>query len=172
MAETGKKVEDVSSMYRTFMEHLQIDIYVWRQYYSLIRWEKRAVLTDRIANAKGDSRKLYFIVKNLTGTKKTNPLPDADSEQSLADSFSDYFLDKIDRIRKNFQCYPKFQLETNGTLLLTMETFHPVLESEVKEAIMSIDPKSCELDVAPAGLFRKILDKMLPFLTKFFNCFV
>lgn len=59
-----------------------------RIYYQLIKMEKRRVLSASIMATKYDTRKLYGIVKNLMGTRKQNPLPEALSHQELAESFS------------------------------------------------------------------------------------
>lgn len=36
--------------------------------------EKRLVISDKILNAKGDSKNLYGIISALTGTKAENPM--------------------------------------------------------------------------------------------------
>lgn len=52
-----------------------------------------------MVNAKGDSKKLYNLVSELTGTKSENPLPDSVADSKLADDFTDFFMNKIDKIR-------------------------------------------------------------------------
>ena len=46
------------------------------------------------------SKKIYALANSICGLVKQNPLPEATFEQAKADSFADYFLQKIVNIRE------------------------------------------------------------------------
>ena len=47
----------------------------------------------KLMNAKW--KKLYNLIKYLTGTTTSNPLPPSSREEELANDFVDYFMNKI-----------------------------------------------------------------------------
>jgi hypothetical protein len=56
-------------------------------------------LSEEVSNSKGDSKKLYALVSELTGTKSENPMPSGISDSTLSDNFAGYFMNKISKIR-------------------------------------------------------------------------
>ncbi|XP_060556715.1 uncharacterized protein LOC132717301 [Ruditapes philippinarum] len=70
--------------------------------------EKKLVISEKILNAKGDSKKLYGLISELTGTKAENPMPQSTNDGELAEKFADFFMDKIAKIRKSLQDFPSF----------------------------------------------------------------
>ena len=61
--------------------------------------------TQHIHNIKdnhNNPRQLYKIISSLIGQDNTNPLPDAQSSQDLAEQFSEFFLQKIETIWEKF----------------------------------------------------------------------
>ena len=68
---------------------------------------------------KGDTKKLYSLVRYLTGTKVQNPMPDNTGDEKLANDFADYFIEKIQKIWDDLgDDYPKFK--PKETLLLNL----------------------------------------------------
>ena len=51
----------------------------------------------------------------------------------------------------------------------SFDSFRSVTEKEVKEAILKMPKKSCELDPIPSSLFFSCLDELLPFVTDIIN---
>lgn len=71
--------------------------------------EKKNVLSEKMLSAKGNSKKLYNLVSELTGTKSVNPLLEYIADSKLAEDFADFFMDKIDKIRKSLKDFPNFK---------------------------------------------------------------
>ena len=65
--------------------------------HNIIYLAKKDHISELVAGCGNDSGKLYKLVNNLTGCKSECPLPNKDPE-SLAEEFSDFFLDKITTI--------------------------------------------------------------------------
>ncbi len=56
---------------------------------------KTEKLCDKVIECGQNSKKLYALVNSICGTLRQNPLPESTSEQVLAESFADFFLQKI-----------------------------------------------------------------------------
>ena len=65
-------------------------------YIRLLQLANRESINDLIKSFRGNARKIFNLVHNLTGTKQENPLPDDDN---LPDNFPSFFLEKITKIR-------------------------------------------------------------------------
>ena len=72
-----------------------------------------------VIDASRDTKKLYKIINNITGTKEDNPMPVGDSDTEIAQSFAEYFVEKIDKIRDKFECVPLYspQLKISPSLV-------------------------------------------------------
>ena len=126
------------------------------RYKNLISYLKQNVITTKIVKAEGNVKDLYSIVNNITEHTGSNPMPKKD-DQTLADEFADFFLEKIKKIRDMFIDSPN------------MIKFSMLTESHVKSVIMSMKTKSCELDPMPTHLLKSEIDVFLPSLTRLVN---
>ena len=68
----------------------------------MIKFNKRHTILTMINDNKNDIRKLYKIVCTHTGLDSKNPLQEATSDVELAEEFADFFLQKINMIRQEF----------------------------------------------------------------------
>ena len=59
---------------------------------------KKEKITVKVLKCDRDSKKLYDLVSNLTGTKVVNPLPEHNDSEQLANEFADFFMEKIRKI--------------------------------------------------------------------------
>ena len=112
-------------------------------------------------------KQLYSIVGRITGSAKSNPLPEGKSNVELAKEFTDFFLNKILTIRKQFEDISPYMPTTKDIPIL--QKFAPMSEKEVKEIIMSMKSRCCELDALPIFLLKRMIDACLPSITKIVN---
>ena len=56
------------------------------------------VISSKVAECKANVKSLYNLVNNITGGVKENPLPECKDDKCLADTFADYFIEKIQKI--------------------------------------------------------------------------
>ena len=63
-------------------------------------------------------KKLYSLVRYLTGTKVQNPIPDNTGDEKLANDFTDYFMEKSQKIQDDLDDYPKFKPQKTPLLHL------------------------------------------------------
>ena len=60
----------------------------------------------KIEECSHDTRKLFQLVNHLTGHKPDNPLLARGTKQELANEFTDFFIQKIIKIREELDDYP------------------------------------------------------------------
>ena len=77
-------------------------------YNRLLKFRKKQVISGMVIDAGRDTKKLYKIINNITGTKEDNPMPPGDSDMEIAQSFAEYFVEKIDKIRDKFEYVPPY----------------------------------------------------------------
>ncbi len=138
----------------------------------LMEQEKKDHWSTLITDAKGDQKKLFTIVRTLTGDSKSNPLPPHSSESDLANDFANFFSNKIHRIRS------VLDLEEPAPLSVQLENtvcphkfsgFSLVTEEEVSELIGKSPTKSCALDPLPTWLLKKCSGELVPVITQIIN---
>ena len=76
--------------------------------------------------AKGDMKQLYSIMSQITGSAKSNSLPEGKSNVEVAKEFTDFFLNKILTIRKQFEDISPYMPTTKDIPIL--QKFAPISE--------------------------------------------
>ena len=117
------------------------------------------MLSKRVNDIKGDTKALYKLMANLTGSTSLNPMPPGKFDTELADEFTGYFLQKISKIHELFQGTPAYNSEKGD--IPQLRRFTPMTESEVHKIINSMQSKSCELDVMPTPVLKILMRKCL-----------
>ena len=147
--------------WKAFVEHRNI-------YNAMIREEKLKSKSGKVEECKGDTRKLYSLVRYLTGTKVQNPMPSCTGDKKLANDFADYFIEKIQKIWDDLDANPKFKPTRNSTIT-PLKIFEPTTVDEVTTTIMGMKTKSCELDFLPTSLLKKTLPHVINTITNIIN---
>ena len=60
-------------------------------------------ISSKINDNKNKTRNLYKILKSLTKLKDDNPMPPTESTSDLPNTFADFFLNKIQKTKEQFQ---------------------------------------------------------------------
>ena len=63
---------------------------------------RRQFYTDSVDANKDDPKKLWKTLNNILHRKPESVLPDCKTDKSLAERFSEFFVDKISKIRLTF----------------------------------------------------------------------
>ena len=117
---------------------------------------------------------LCKLTRSLMGESSDVILPEHESSLDLAERFSDFFTDKISKIRQSIQ-----GLNNNTSNYMganephftgtPLTAFTPATEDEVRKVINKAPSKSCELDVIPTWLLKQCLEPLLPIITAIIN---
>jgi hypothetical protein len=100
---------------------------------------------EKIAGCNKDQKALFKLTKLLINKGKDRSLPTFTSEEILANSFADYFIDKIQVIN---QAFPPVRITSTVQTkdVPTITALSPVTEGELEKLIMAENSKSCALD--------------------------
>ena len=80
------------------------------KYTSALRRMKINFMNVSIIQHCGNSKYLYKVVSDLTGSKVDSPLPDTKLHDELAEAFTKFLVEKIQKIRDNLENIKKYQL--------------------------------------------------------------
>ena len=133
---------------------------------------KKTHFSNAINDASGDQKKLYNIIKSLTSVNHENPLPNHDSLLQLANDFGNFFIVKIETIRRNIDSITTeslLEMDHSPDCEIKFSSFKPLTEAEVRKLVMKSKPTTCDLDPIPSSLLKECIDIVLPVLTKMVN---
>ena len=138
------------------------------RYNHMLNYNKRNTICSHIQKIGKDAKSLNKYINKLTGTKDINPMPSNRNEQQLCEDFADYFLNKIQRIRTDLSEFPLYNPSEN-TGIPRFRSFAPMTSKQVQKIIMEMSSKSCEIDIIPTTILKKLLPKLLPVITHIVN---
>ena len=96
-------------------------------------------------------------------------LPSNISPESLPDQFNEFFVHKIEEIRRSFdpdRPIPTNPFEFSGT---AFAEFQLVTEDLVKTVVQEMPQKSCDLDLIPTSVPYDRLNEIIPIVTSIMN---
>ena len=136
----------------------------------LIVSTKTKYLSEMISEKETDQKELFKSVKSLLHAEKEVTYPEHHSKQELAEKFSDYFINKIQKIRDNFPSSGDHTTyESCDKPIPTFRTFALLSQEEVYKFIMKSPTKSSNLDPIPTDLLKKCIQSLLPPIKKIIN---
>ena len=139
-----------------------------KKYYLEIKLAKQTYHQQQFADC--DSKQLFKKFNKLC-TPNVTSLP-TDSDDKLAKRFSEFFSDKIQRIKKdlvNATGSDSSQFLDILTCESSFAEFSLVTEESVRDIIMKSPSSSCSLDPIPTWLLKKCVDELVPIITKIIN---
>ena len=135
-------------------------------YVRLLQMAKRDSINALIKSFNGDTKKIFNLVNNLTGTKQENPLP---AQTNLPDKFASFFLDKITKIRNGLDHIPPYKPQPYSNPITNLTDFNPLTDEDVYNLICRSSGKSCELDPIPGSLFKSTARILVPLIGNIIN---
>ena len=145
------------------------------EYNTLLYTLKTKDLTKKINENKGNSKALFKIVNSAINKKQDLPLPPHDDTKVLATEFSNFFENKIDKIRFQLDNErpkdgPNIQIpgppNFNGN---PMQHFAIMDKEEIRKIIRDMPPKHSKLDPVPTWIVKECIDEYLPIITEIIN---
>ena len=121
---------------------------------------------------KHNYKKIYGICSTLLGRSRELSLPICNSTKELANNFNTFFIDKMQRIRKELNDYKIQQRITSTSESIpemsilpddkALKGFRQVSIEETIKYIMKAPSKSCELDPVPIELLKEAIHEIAP----------
>jgi hypothetical protein len=118
----------------------------------LLNSAKVSFFNSEVDKCSGDQKRLFSIVNDLLHHKGTPALPSRESFQQLSDSFRNFFVTKIETIRKKIDsCDVATTVEMTkpSNCPCILDVFDPTTEAEIAKIIASSKNASCSLDPLP-----------------------
>jgi len=152
-------------------------IYTWfketrKDYYDEVENAKCIYYKEKVRKCDGNQRKLYNLVKEISGESMENPLPPHDEMQTLVNGFSTFFMQKIDKIRNQIDT---LTINTTPPPVTTsipppqLASFRQVSEAELSKLLRIMANKQCTLDPCPTYLVKECQNELLPCITRLIN---
>lgn len=136
----------------------------------LVTSKRTKYYSDLISNCEGDQRALFKIVSTVLDKRKSSgSLPQFENPEILANTFNDFYSDKVLQIRSkiplsNLAC--DYRQNFNGVVI---ESFTPTTVDELRLIIKNWEIKTCTLDPLPGSILKDILEDLLPYLCDLVN---
>ena len=137
---------------------------------SLISKAKSNFLTNLVTESSSNPRTLWKTLNSILHRNPSNSSPDTPDTQSLANSFLQFFSDKIERIRSKFS--PSDSPDPFLFPIIpppNLSNFNPSTFSEIRNLIFSSQNKQCELDSIPTFLLKLCFDELGPTIINIIN---
>ena len=140
----------------------------------LIDSSKSAYYTDLINNGSSEQKTLFRTVSNLLHTNTIIRYPSSPDPMSLANSFSDFFTQKIVKIRGDIEDELLIKNIENpipdaDSCPYEFHTFREVGKDEVLHLIQRVATKSCSLDPLPVVMLNHCFKDILPVVARIIN---
>jgi len=138
----------------------------------LVSQAKIAFYSSEISSAH-TCKELFKLTGNLMGKASESPLPSNVSPSHLPQVFSDFFSGKVLAIREALDASvsspSQFTFQDPIFSGTPLASFEPLSEDAVRKVMMSMSPKTCDLDCIPTKLLLECADVVVPSLTQFVN---
>ena len=138
-----------------------------KKYRSIFKKARCKAISSKVAECKSNIKSLYNLVNNITGGVKENPLPECKNDKCLANTFADYFIEKIKKIREALDSQTLY--DPIDQEVPTIEEFLPFTEEDIEEIIGTMQPKYCELDVIQPTFLKKLIPCIIKPITHLIN---
>ena len=129
--------------------------------------------TNHIQQNSSDQRKLFNVTKSLLCDTNTASFPRVDNVR-LANDFGNFFAQKIENINASLansstSSVPSLPATDITCLKERFTGFKTLSQEQVRMLISKAAGKSCQLDPIPTPIVLKLLDVLLPVITKLIN---
>ena len=137
------------------------------EYNRLLKRTKIDAISTKVSECETDTKKFYNLIRHLTGTSTSNPLPPSLRDEELTNEFADYFMNKIQSIRDNLDTNSKYSASPGKAP--NFLAFEPLSTSDVMKIIFGMKTKSCEIDPIPMRKLKGILPSVIEPIAKIVN---
>lgn len=139
---------------------------------NLIHNSKSAHYTQLIKDGASDQKTLFKTVSRLLHKNAPICYPSSPDTRILANSFADFFTDKVEKIQQKIaekDCGQINPLPDTDLCSSEFSNFCSINAENISVVIRRVARKSCDLDPMPAVVLLDCLDVLLPVITKIIN---
>ena len=137
---------------------------------ALAKQKRCTYYQEQIKSSNNSQGELFKVFYTLVDDKKQSELPYSEDYNVLANSFNNFFVSKIENIRKNFTLTnDTVILEEVNTNISTFSEFNAVTAEDILKIIKSSKIKTTSNDPIPAFLLKSSVEHILPSLVHLVN---
>ena len=143
---------------------------------NMVKNAKQSYYSSIISENASDQKALFNTVDRLLYRRTDRQYPSCESSLELCNNFSDFFVNKITKMRTELPTFSTDDIVLSFTEQLdsprfntTLDCFIPTTETELRGLILKSAKKSCCLDPIPASLLIRCFDDLLPVITRIIN---
>lgn len=131
---------------------------------------KKSFFQQKVQECADNQKALYSMASRLMFKGKSTALPSHTDSQEMAQSFAQFFDDKIDKIRNEIRANQDSSPAHEVTVKPPeMNTLALVTEQELREIVCQSNSKHCSLDPIPTSLVKSCLNTLLPVICRIIN---
>jgi exonuclease III/uncharacterized surface protein with fasciclin (FAS1) repeats len=126
---------------------------------------KRDYLSNQFAVS--DPKSMFRLVNKLTNTDLKPTYPSSYSDPDLANSFLDYFTQKVSSITNSL--HTDATTQELSVCQSNFYTFTALPDNKIKQFITSSSSKTSRLDVLPSTVFQECVNELIPLIIRIVN---
>ena len=136
---------------------------------------RKLIFQENLIEHRHNYKQVFNIWNNLLVRNQDLPLPPCEWYPELADSFNDFFMDKISRIRNNIKdintdiSAQTTDMTKDLPLSKHFKNFIQVDCNDIIKVIKDTPSKSCESDAIPTEILKEIKPQLSPLITAMVN---
>ena len=135
----------------------------------MAKLKKQHYYRNKIKSKNGDMKAIYNVLNKEMDRKQDCQLPDSADLPTLAKDFNDFFIKKIENIRKNFSSVSNAAPSEDLPPGYCLENFAPCDIEELQGIINDSGIKCSPSDFIPTDLLKEHVDIFLPTLCELVN---
>ena len=137
------------------------------EYKLYLNHSKENHINNMISECGNNPKHLYKVINHLTGRSPNQLLPDAVSNESLANTFNQFFYDKITKIRDSLDHFDSYM--PPSTSVSTFNGFTAADPSVILKLITTSKPATCQSDPLPTKIIKQHPEIFTNVITKLVN---
>ena len=153
---------------RTFSARSEYKFQV-KKFRSMTKAARKDFYTKLVQDNCHDSKKMWKSLNSVLHRGPRTVLPDRSCDLGLAEKFSEFFVNKISKIRTAFPVASSPNVAPPHSSIPNFSSFGNVTEEEVQKIITASPTKSCSLDPWPTFLLKDCLDILIKPITELVN---
>ena len=160
--------QPLQGLYDGFISSIETTHYMHiNKYYLRYLYQSKKSYINTQLESNNNSQVLFQILQQLTKGQHDNPLPDCSSHEELANNFTDFFIDKIEKIRSQF---PQSKLYTPPSWKCkNLTQFRPIGDEEALKILNSMKKTTCDVDPCNINFLIEFKGILLRTWTKIIN---
>jgi exonuclease III len=152
-----------------------IDYHAYKEaknsYNKLLNDMRTKEIAKRIKDNNKNSKNMFKALNSILHRKQELPLPPHGDEKTLANSFCKFFEEKVSKIRQRVDSNNSIDDHSEPLTYIgkPLTGFKLLSETEVKQILLKMNNKHCEMDPLPFWLLKECIDEFLPIITQIIN---